>query len=166
MRPLSSEKRTAARRTMPSGGRLQSVFGIWQLERVTRSHLKHAGIPLNDRLEVGPVSGRVQVPQRGIAGDAEACAASVDRRKRLMVGDVKHIPTELQLVLFTPWHCQGLRQPKIDVHVSRQAEVISRACFAGIRISEALIDRLFVTATASKELRRASTVGASVDWTQ
>src|ERR1700730_595654 len=102
MRPLSSEKRTAARRTMPSGGRLESVLG--ELERVTRSHLKYAGLPLNYRLEIGPVCGRIQIPQRGIAGDAGARTASVGHGKGLMVGDVKHIPTELQLVFFTPWH--------------------------------------------------------------
>lgn len=149
---------------MPSSGRLDSMFR--GLERVTRSHLEYAGLPLNLRQEVGPSCWRVQVPQRGIAADAEARTGGVDRRKRLQVGEVKHIPTKLQLVLFAPRHVQRLRQTKIHIHISGQAEVIPRASFSGIGISEALIDGFDVTATTTKELRRARTVGASADWTQ
>src|SRR6266853_1618339 len=89
-----------------------------------------------------------------------------------MVGDVEHIPSELEFMLLAPGHVEGLRQPKVDVRVSRQADVIPRASFARISVAAILGNRLDVAAAASEEFRCCIThrgwvsysAGASLNW--
>jgi hypothetical protein len=66
-------------------------------------------------------------------------------------------------VLFAPRHVPRLRQTEIRVHIPWHAKVISRACFAWIGVSEALVKRLYVARTAAKQFRRARTIWARLD---
>src|SRR6266571_1937718 len=63
-------------------------------------------------------------------------------------------------MLLAPRHVPCLRQPKIHVHVSRQANVIPWACFARIGVSETLVNRLDIATAASEKLWGSSPDGA------
>src|SRR6266571_6519745 len=63
-------------------------------------------------------------------------------------------------MLLAPRHVPCLRQPKIHVHVSRQANVIPWACFARIGVPETLVNRLDIATAAAEKLWGSSTDGA------
>src|ERR1700687_4751694 len=63
-------------------------------------------------------------------------------------------------MLFAPRHVPCLRQPKIHVRVSRQANVIPWTGFARIGVSEALIKRFNIATAAAEEFWCTRTSGA------
>src|SRR5258708_5573327 len=62
-------------------------------------------------------------------------------------------------MLLAPGHIQGLPQPKIHVRVSRIAQVISRASFAGVSVAEILVNRLDIATAAAEEFWCTGTAG-------
>src|SRR5262249_49021936 len=93
----------------------------------------------------------------------KARAADINRTKWLVVGNVKYFPAQLQLLFFTPRHCEGLAQTKICIPITWNPEPVARAGFAWIGVTETLIDGLNIAAT--KQLGCAGSARASADRT-
>src|SRR2546422_156445 len=64
------------------------------------------------------------------------------------------------MMLLAPRHVEGLPQPKIHVRVSRIAQVIPRASFAGVSVAEILVNRFDIATAAAEEFWCTSTTGA------
>src|SRR6516164_7866419 len=98
---------------------------LW-LEGVPQCDLHLPRLALNG-CEVCPVRWGRQVTPLGIASYTKARTAGINRAKRLIVRNVKHVPAELQLLLLAPGHVERFAEAHVAVHIPWFAEIIPRA---------------------------------------
>ena len=56
--------------------------------------------------------------QAGVNTDTETGTAAINSSKMLRVGNIKNIPTKLELMILGVWHFPRLSQTEVDTEIS------------------------------------------------